>query len=135
MAKIFKYKDKDGEVLVLRNHSDRVLYKRFQLREVPDFPDDIPAARAWMVEQTLLHSDGDVGREEHINKSRLQREDKEIDSVIASCIRQERLPHLGQMTAEEVVAYVETEVNGMKAIKEYLKEVSAAIVLLRDCID
>jgi hypothetical protein len=137
---IYKQRGKAGHVVVtvcknpLNPECMKRLYRLFKLHEIPIFPGDIDATRAYLEEQTREAPTGELKNENYLNKMKLLPEDELIDLVAASILELKDLPHLGTMTPVEIDAYVQS-LPFPPPVVDFVREMAQALVFLRDAVD
>ena len=108
----------------------RLVWRRFSLCYVPDWPEDVEAARTWLEEQTLDKPDGEVPSLAALNLRNWREADDEIDNTLASLRRFYELIYWP--TAQEAVDWAEENLRTVPEIREGMKIILAALVELRD---
>lgn len=107
----------------------RIKYRLFELCAVPGFPDDIPAAKAYLEEETTNAPRGTV-KEGHLNLSKYELADEDLHNAMASLAR---FCHLFPWDSpEEAEIWVADNVTSIPDIKAFLGLIAVALVDIRD---
>jgi len=107
----------------------KIKFRAFELCLVPGFPDDIPAAKVWLEEQTTDEPRG-VVKEGGLNLAKYEPADEDLNSAIAAL---SRFCHsISWDSPEEAEDWVADNLVSITDIKAFLGVMAAAMVNDRD---